>query len=109
MFNEEYKEALKEVFREVVQEELAKIIEPKPMIRELPHLLSREQLMEFFHMKSTKASELLKRADFPKIRDAGHVLIPSKQLLEWIDEHTEWMRENTTYFQSSSRKSKKVV
>lgn len=109
MFNDEYKEAMKEVFREVVQEELAKVIEPKPIIRELPHLLSREQLMEFFHIKSTKASELLARVDFPKIRDAGHVLIPSKQLLEWIDEHTEWVRGNTSYFQSSSRKPKKVV
>ncbi len=100
MFSEEFKEEIKEEFRQLFPEELEKAFTPKPLIRELPVLLTRNQLMEVFHIKSTKASALLRREDFPKFYEAGRVLIPSKALLQWIDEHTEWVQTHTKYFQS---------
>lgn len=111
MLSDDFKVAIMQELRELIREELETALAPKPLIRELPYLLTKDQLMELFHMKSTKASKLLARADFPKIRDAGHVLIPSKQLLQWIDEHTEWVSANTTYFQKlgDPRKPKKVA
>jgi len=98
MFSEEFKAEIKEEFRQLFRQELEKAFTPKPLIRELPILLTRNQLMELFNIKSTKA--LLRREDFPKFYEAGRVLIPSKALLQWIDEHTEWVQTHTKYFQS---------
>lgn len=100
MYSEEFKAEIKEEFRQLFREELEKVFTPKPLIRELPVLLTRDQLMEIFNIRSTKASALLGRADFPKFYEAGRVLIPSKALLQWIDEHTEWVNTNTKYFRS---------
>lgn len=100
MFNEEFKEEIIQEFRELIREELEKVFTPKPLIRELPVLLTRKQLMELFNIRDTKASALLGRADFPKFYEAGRVLIPSKAVLQWIDEHTEWVNTNTKYFRS---------
>lgn len=61
----------------------------------LPTLLTKTQLMELLDIKATKASELLNREDFPVIREFGHPRVPTHSLLVWIDEHTEWVRQNT--------------
>lgn len=66
-------------------------------IQQLPPVLTREQLMELFHIKPTKTAELLGRSDFPVLREAG-VLIPADKLLEWIDDNTQWVKSNTSYF-----------
>lgn len=100
MYSEEFKAEIKEEFRQLFREELEKAFAPKPLIRELPVLLTRQQLMELFNIRDTKASALLGRSDFPKFYEAGRVLIPSKALLQWIDEHTEWVNTNTKYFRS---------
>lgn len=100
MYSEEFKTEIKEEFRKLLREELEKTFTRKPLICELPILLTRNQLMELFNIKSTKASALLRREDFPKFYEAGRVLIPSKALLQWIDEHTEWVQTHTKYFQS---------
>lgn len=60
----------------------------------LPPLLTKTQLMELLDIKSTKASELLNRQDFPVIREFGHPRVPTHSLMVWIDEHTEWVRQN---------------
>lgn len=65
------------------------------MHTDLPPLLSREQLKEFLGIKDNKASELLARKDFPVLREVGRPKIPTKQLLLWIDNNTEWITENT--------------
>lgn len=67
---------------------------------ELPPLLTVNQLMELFHIKRWKASELMGRPDFPVIREAG-VLIHRDKLFEWIDRHTQWVEDNTGYFKVS--------
>jgi len=100
MYSEEFKAEIKEEFRQLFREELEKAFAPKPLIRELPVLLTRQQLMELFNIRDTKASALLGRSDFPKFYEAGRVLIPSKALLQWIDDHTEWVNTNTKYFRS---------
>lgn len=96
MLSEEFKAEIKQEFRE----ELEKVFTPKPLIRELPILLTRDQLKELFDIKDTKASALLGRSDFPKFYEAGRVLIPTKALLHWIDENTEWVNTHSTYFKS---------
>nr|WP_244864927.1 DNA-binding protein [Xylanibacillus composti] len=63
-----------------------------------PPVLSRTKLMEFLGIKETKASELMNRADFPVIREFGHPKVPTHLLLKWIDSHTDWVEENSTYF-----------
>lgn len=100
MLSEEFKAEIKQEFRELFREELEKVFTPKPLIRELPILLTRDQLKELFDIKDTKASALLGRSDFPKFYEAGRVLIPTKALLHWIDEHTEWVNTHSTYFKS---------
>ncbi|HLS07745.1 hypothetical protein [Lentibacillus sp.] len=61
----------------------------------LPVVLNREQLKEVLDIKNNKVSELLNREDFPVLRDTGRPKIPSKQLLVWIDQNTEWVGVNT--------------
>jgi len=100
MLSEEFKAEIKQEFRELFREELEKVFTPKPLIRELPILLTRDQLKELFDIKDTKASALLGRSDFPKFYEAGRVLIPTKALLHWIDENTEWVNTHSTYFES---------
>ncbi|OAB34238.1 hypothetical protein PGLA_25030 [Paenibacillus glacialis] len=60
----------------------------------LPPLLTKNQLMDMLDIKNTKASELLNREDFPVIREFGNPRVPTQSLLAWIDEHTEWVRQN---------------
>jgi|SRR5699024_9745149 len=60
----------------------------------LPTVLNRERLKEVLDIKDNKVSELLARADFPVLRETGRPKVPAKQLLVWIDQHTEWMDEN---------------
>ncbi|MGM1022977.1 MAG: DNA-binding protein [Bacillota bacterium] len=59
-----------------------------------PVLFDKQQLMDFLRIGSTKASELLNREDFPVIREFGHPRVPLHALMVWIDEHTEWVRDN---------------
>lgn len=61
----------------------------------LPVVLNREQLKEVLDIKNNKVSELLARADFPVLRETGRPKVPAKQLLVWIDQHTEWVDKNT--------------
>lgn len=67
-----------------------------------PPVLSRSQLMDFLGIKETKASELLNRQDFPVIREFGHPRVPTHLLLKWIDDHTEWVRDNSKFFGRSA-------
>ncbi|MDQ0658804.1 DNA-binding protein [Paenibacillus sp. W2I17] len=59
-----------------------------------PALMDKTQLMNFLGIGATKAAELLNRDDFPVIREFGHPRIPLHSLMIWIDEHTEWIRDN---------------
>ncbi|MCY7692188.1 MULTISPECIES: hypothetical protein [Bacillus] len=67
----------------------------------LKPVLTRKEAMEVLRCKETKMAELAARSDFPKNPMLGRN-IPTKQLLEWIDLHTEWMKENTDYFKKGA-------
>ncbi|WP_397537844.1 DNA-binding protein [Rummeliibacillus pycnus] len=88
-----------EELRKIIHEEVKNAVSEAIRIKELPPLITRKELMQLFHIGETKTSELLGRADFPVFREAG-VLIPTKALFEWIDNHTDWIETNTTYFKS---------
>ncbi|GAB6990886.1 hypothetical protein [Paenibacillus pini] len=60
----------------------------------LPPLLTKTQLQDLLGIKATKAAELLSREDFPVTREFGHPRVPTHLLMIWIDEHTDWVREN---------------
>ncbi|WP_342505905.1 DNA-binding protein [Sporosarcina sp. FSL K6-2383] len=90
-------EKLAEAMRPVVREEIQEMMKSKSESQEWPPLLTVTQLKELFHIKSWKASELMGRPDFPVIREAG-VLIHRDKLFEWIDRHTKWVDDNTSYF-----------
>lgn len=87
-----------EAFREIIREELKVAIEQKPVtIQELPALLTKQEFKKLLNIGETKASELLKRADFPVLREAG-VLIPTHLLMRWIEDNTQWIQKNAKPF-----------
>lgn len=59
-----------------------------------PPMLDKNHLMKFLGIRPTKAAELLNREDFPVIREFGRPRVPLHSLITWIDEHTEWVRDN---------------
>ncbi|GGE58381.1 helix-turn-helix domain-containing protein [Priestia taiwanensis] len=87
-----------EPLRQIIREEMERANFHRDKQNELPPMLTITQLMELLHIKRTKASELLSRADFPVFREAG-VLIPTHLLFQWIEKHTSWMEENTDYYE----------
>ncbi|MER2126330.1 DNA-binding protein [Solibacillus sp.] len=87
-----------EAFRTIIREEIKAATEKKPVtIKELPAMLTRDGLKEFLHIGDTKAAELLSRADFPVLREAG-VLIPTHLLMRWIEDNTQWIQKNAKPF-----------
>jgi hypothetical protein len=66
----------------------------------LPIYLTRAQLKELLHIGETKATELMRQPGFPVSRKAG-VLIRSEHLLQWMDNHAQWVKENTGYFDNA--------
>ena len=87
-----------EAFREIIREEMKAAKEQKPVtIKELPAMLTRDELKGFLRIGDTKASELLSRADFPVLREAG-VLIPTHLLMRWVEDNTQWIQKNSKPF-----------
>lgn len=96
-----------EAFREIIREELEAANKKKPVtiqelsakvsIQELPALLTKQEFKKLLNIGETKASELLKRADFPVLREAG-VLIPTHLLMRWIEDNTQWIQKNAKPF-----------
>ncbi|WP_342512295.1 DNA-binding protein [Sporosarcina sp. FSL K6-1522] len=80
-----------------LREELRQIARDSSPMRDLPPLLTRLELMELLRIGPTRTTELMKRPDFPVMREAG-VLIPTDKLFQWIDRHTQWVEDNTSYF-----------
>ncbi|GIO84587.1 hypothetical protein J25TS5_15190 [Paenibacillus faecis] len=80
--------------QEVINSAVDKAIERHAFKTNLPPLLTKTQLMELLDIGATKASELINREDFPVIREFGFPRVPTHLLMVWIDEHTDWIREN---------------
>lgn len=80
--------------QQVINNAVDEAIERHALKSQLPPLLTKPQLQDFLDIGTTKASELLNREDFPVIREFGHPRVPTHLLMIWIDEHTDWVREN---------------
>lgn len=99
-FREEFREIIREEMREAITDGEGKTI-PTVKIVELPAMLTREELKQFLNIGSTKAAELLARADFPVLREAG-ILIPTHLLMQWIEANTQWIHKNAKSFTAIS-------
>jgi predicted DNA-binding transcriptional regulator AlpA len=84
-------------FRQIIREEVESVQAKQEGV---PKLMDTKELMAFLGVSRSKASELLKRADFPVIRELGHPRVPAQQLMQWIDRHTEWVEENTDFLKA---------
>ncbi|WP_083390570.1 hypothetical protein [Cytobacillus oceanisediminis] len=62
-----------------------------------PTIMTRTEAMEFLKCGATTMAELMRRPDFPVIREFG-VRIPTHLLMKWIEKHTNWVEQNTKYF-----------
>lgn len=60
----------------------------------LPPVLNRIQFMDLLDISAPKATELMKRPDFPVNREFGNPRIPTGLLLQWIDDNTDWIDKN---------------
>lgn len=78
----------------LINDSVAKALENHSFAQSLPPILSRQQLMELLGIGSTKAAELLNRADFPVVRELGHPRILTHQLIQWMERHSEWIDDN---------------
>lgn len=88
-----------EEFREIIREELKVNSSNQVIIKELPAMLTREELKKLLCIGDTKASELLSRPDFPVFREAG-VLIPTHLLIKWIEDNTQCISKYKLPFKS---------
>ena len=84
------------MLRQMIKEEVTLAVREAVKTKELPPFLTRQELMELLHIGQTKTSELLGRPDFPVFREAG-ILIPTKQLFEWIEKNMSWIEKETKY------------
>lgn len=66
MYSEEFKAEIIEEFRRLFRDEIEKALTPKPLIRELPVLLTRKQLMELFN-KRYKSISIIRKSRFPEV------------------------------------------
>ncbi|WP_438312321.1 DNA-binding protein [Sporosarcina sp. FA9] len=92
-------EKLAEALRPVIREEIQVVMKDTSAIQNLPPLLTRVEMMKLLHISSWKATELIGRPDFPVCREAG-LLFPTDMLFEWIKRNTQWIEDNTKYFQA---------
>ncbi|MED3728556.1 helix-turn-helix domain-containing protein [Priestia filamentosa] len=89
-----------EQIRQAIREEVAKAAEEFQAKHQYPPVLTMKQLQDFLNIKVTKAYELIKRQDFPVTREMGRPMVPTHMLLKWIERNTQWVSENTEYFNS---------
>lgn len=80
--------------QDAINDAVDQAIERHALKSSLPPILTKQQLMDLLDVGATKAGELLNREDFPVIREFGHPRVPTHSLMIWIDEHTEWIRDN---------------
>ncbi|KUP22367.1 hypothetical protein [Paenibacillus sp. DMB5] len=69
----------------------------------LPPVLNRTQFMDLLDISAPKATEVMRRKDFPVNREFGNPRIPTALLLRWIEQHTDWVQENAGVNYKSKR------
>lgn len=93
-------EDLRNTIREEVEKAIGNQQQVQGKIKELPALLNREQFMELMQISSTTATRIFERPDFRVFRK-GKLLIETDFLFEWIRKNSDWVEENTSYFNRS--------
>lgn len=83
---DQFKRLMSDVVRSVLSEAM--------VIQSLPPILNKEGLMRTMDIGATKASELLNREDFPVTRALGQPRILTHLLLQWLEDHTDWVEKN---------------
>jgi hypothetical protein len=84
-----------QLLKKVVSEAVSAALEQTKPTSSLPPVLTRTQLMELLDIKSTKAAELFNRQDFPVTRELGHPRVLTHLLIQWLEDHTDWVGKNT--------------
>ena len=86
--------------RELIREEVEAAVSKIEARDHLPPVLTKKQVMEVLNISHYTATELLGRADFPAIREAGHVKVRKERLFEWLDAHTQTSQKSSTLIRS---------
>ena len=58
------------------------------MFSSLPDVMTAEQLASALQISKSGAYALLSRPDFPTLRIGGRKMVMKKDLLEWLNSHT---------------------
>ena len=58
------------------------------MFSSLPDVMTAEQLASALQISKSGAYALLNRSDFPTLRIGGRKMVMKKDLLEWLNSHT---------------------
>ena len=60
----------------------------KEIFADLPDVMTAEQLASALQISKSGAYALLNRSDFPTLRIGGRKMVMKKDLLEWLNSHT---------------------
>ena len=60
----------------------------KEIFADLPDVITAEQLASALQISKSGAYALLNRSDFPTLRIGGRKMVMKKDLLEWLNSHT---------------------
>lgn len=91
-------ETLDQLAVSVAEWVVPKIMEQFHHLNDWPPVLNRKQAMKYLDIKENKLNELSRRSDFPVNRELGYPKYPTRLLQIWIEENTDWVRENTGFF-----------
>ncbi len=58
------------------------------MLSSLPDVITAEQLASALQISKSGAYALLNRSDFPTLRIGGRKMVIKRDLLEWLNSHT---------------------
>ncbi|MFB9326970.1 DNA-binding protein [Paenibacillus aurantiacus] len=83
-----------DVLQTMIKNAIDAALESHSFTNSLPPILNRTQFMELLDIGATKAAELFNRKDFPVIREFGHPKILTHQLMQWCEQHSEWVSQH---------------
>lgn len=84
-----------EAIRPAIQRVLREVIREMQKNEEIK-MLSRQDIMKIFGVSESKGSAIMKQ--LPKLPGVGHRCVPETWLRKWIDEHVQWVEQETGYF-----------
>ncbi|QAS52415.1 DNA-binding protein [Halobacillus litoralis] len=91
MFNATFDQ---EQFQKVINVAVDQALKRHEIQNQIPPVLTRKQFMELTGVGESKCAELFNRLDFPVCRELGYPRVRTEKLFEWMDEHTNWVKDN---------------